>query len=79
MHVDIEDMGLEPDVDSLKFITQSQVQQRLSTPLILIMMLTFTPSPEPTSSSCSSPVPKCQQTFSEYISSPHSTIRSKEE
>jgi len=30
----IEEMGIEPDVDSLKFSTQEQVQHRLSTPLI---------------------------------------------
>ena len=37
------------------------------------------PTPPPEPSSCSSPVPKCQQTFAEYLSSPHSTLRSKEE
>jgi len=30
----IEEMGIEPDVDSLKFSSQEQVQHRLSTPLI---------------------------------------------
>lgn len=150
----IEEMGIEPDVDSLKFSTQEQVQHRLSTPLIQTFLdtenisfqrakggifgwggektelvsgmdckvfgannveivtktrtehmsaedkqrakanknplLSFfgpqetevdppTPPPEPSSSSCSSPVPKCQQTFGEYIASPHSTIRPKEE
>jgi len=148
----IEEMGIEPDVDSLKFSTQEQVQHRLSTPLIQTFLdtenisfqrakggifgwggektelvsgmeckvfgansveivtktrtehmsaedkirakatknplLSFfgpqetevdppTPPPEPTS--CSSPVPKCQQTFAEYLSSPLSTLRSKEE
>jgi len=30
----VEEMGIEPDVDSLKFTTPEQVQHRLSTPLI---------------------------------------------
>eukprot|EP00092_Neocalanus_flemingeri_P060146 GFUD01072052.1.p1 GENE.GFUD01072052.1~~GFUD01072052.1.p1 ORF type:complete len:597 (-),score=183.28 GFUD01072052.1:517-2307(-) len=148
----IEEMGIEPDVESLKFSTQEQVQHRLSTPLIQTFLdtenisfqrakggifgwggektelvsgmdckvfgannveivtktrtehmsaedklrakanknplLSFfgpqeteatdpqTPPPEP--SSCSSPTPKCQKTFTEYLSS-HSTLRSKEE
>jgi len=147
----IEEMGIEPDVDSLKFSSQEQVQHRLSTPLIQTFLdtdnisfqrakggifgwggdktelvsgmdckvfgannveivtktrtehmssedkerakanknplLSFfgpqetenDPSPPEEPTSCNSPAPKCQQTFAEYLASPHPTLRQKEE
>jgi len=147
----IEEMGIEPDVDSLKFSSQEQVQHRLSTPLIQTFLdtdnisfqrakggifgwggdktelvsgmdckvfgannveivtktrtehmsiedkqrakanknplLSFfgpqetevDPSTPEEPTTCNSPGPKCQQSFSEYLASPHPTLRQKEE
>jgi len=147
----IEEMGIEPDVNSLKFSSQEQVQHRLSTPLIQTFLDTdnisfqrakgglfgwggekselvsgmdckvfgannveivtktrtehmtaedkqrakanknpllsifgpqetdVDPQNQTEPSSCNSPVPKCQQTFAEYLSSADSHLRSKEE
>jgi len=144
-------MGIEPDVDSLKFSSQEQVQHRLSTPLIQTFLdtdnisfqrakggifgwggdktelvsgmdckvfgannveivtktrtehmsiedkqrakanknplLSFfgpqetevDPSTPEEPTTCNSPGPKCQQSFSEYLASPHPTLRQKEE
>jgi len=146
----IEEMGIEPEVETLKFSSQEQVQHRLSTPLIQTFLDTenisfqrakggffgfggdkieqvsgmeckvfgannveivtktrtehmsvedkqrakanknpllsfFGPQESEVDASsqsevsCSSPVPKCQQTFCDYISSPEANLRSKEE
>jgi len=147
----IEEMGIEPDVDSLKFSSQEQVQHRLSTPLIQTFLdtdnisfqrakggifgwggdktelvsgmdckvfgannveivtktrtehmsiedkqrakanknplLSFfgpqetevDPSTPEEPTTCNSPAPRCQQSFAEYLASPHPTLRQKEE